>query len=72
MLASVGAVGTNDRNRGWSLEIVAGASTSPKTRSASSPPMPDGVMVCPAMARSSASVRGASSGGGSRRIRSTA
>ena len=70
--ASVGADGTKERNRGWSMEMHAGASTSLKTRNASSPPMPSGVTVCPAIARSSASVRGWSSGGGSSRIRSTA
>ena len=36
------------------------------------PTDPGSVMVCPAMARSSASDRGPSSGGGSMRIRSTA
>ena len=70
--ASVGAAGTNDRNRGWSTEMHAGASTSPKTRSASSPPSPLAVIVGPAIARSSAGVRGPSSGGGSSRTRSLA
>ena len=72
MLASVGAAGTNDRNRGWSTEMHAGASTSANTRSASRPPSPRSVIVRPAIARSSAAVRGPSSGGGSRRTRSTA
>ena len=63
--ASVGAAGTNDKKRGWSTEMHAGARTSPKIRSASRPPMPSGVIVAPAAARSSASVRGPSSGGGS-------
>jgi hypothetical protein len=44
-LAFVGAFGTNARNAGWSVEIVAGASTSAHTRSASVPPIPSGVMV---------------------------
>ncbi len=72
MLASVGAAGTNDKKRGWSVEMVACDSTSPNTRRASRPPMPRALMVRPAMARSSAAVRGPSSGGGSRRMRSTA
>ena len=72
MAASVGATGTKDRYAGWSTEMQAGARTSPNTRSASSPPIPASVMVCPAMARSSASDRGPSRGGGSMRIRSTA
>ena len=61
--ASVGAAGTNDRNRGWSTEMHAGARTSVNTRSASMPPRPPGVIVGPAAARSSAAVRGPSSGG---------
>lgn len=71
MDASVGAVGTNDKKRGWSAEMQAGASTSPNTRSASRPPRPRSVTVRPAIAFSSAGVRGASSGG-SMRTRSTA
>ncbi len=70
--ASVGAAGTNDKKRGWSTEMHAGASTSPKMRSASTPPIPSGVTVDPAAARSSAGVSGPSSGGGSSRTRSTA
>jgi hypothetical protein len=49
----------------------AGASTSLKMRSASSPPTPVGVTVRPTIARSSAGVRGWSSGGGFIRTRST-
>src|SRR6476619_1604919 len=70
--ASVGAAGTNDRNRGWSTEMHAGARTSANTRSASCPPIPDGVIVGPAAARSAAGGRGPSSGGTSMRTRSTA
>src|SRR5262245_21554868 len=70
--ASVGAAGTNDRKRGWSTEMHAGASTSPKMRNASSPPIPLAVIVLPAIARNSVGVRGPSSGGGSSRTRSTA
>jgi hypothetical protein len=70
--ASVGAAGTNDKKRGWSIEMFAGPSTSEKIRSASRPPMPCGVMVWPVIARSSASGLVLSSGGGSIRIRSTA
>ena len=55
--ASVGAAGTNERNRGWSTEMQAGANTSPKMRSASRPPMPSGVTVAPARARSSSGPR---------------
>ena len=40
--ASVGADGTNDRARGWSWEMQAGASTSTQRRSASVPPSPAG------------------------------
>ena len=69
--ASVGAAGTNDRCRGWSVEMHAGASTSLKIRSASSPPTPPGVTVRPTIARSSSGVRGWSSGGGFIRTRST-
>ena len=58
MEAAVGAAGTKDRKRGWSIEMHAGASTSPNTRSASRPPIPWGVTVVPAIARSSAGVRG--------------
>src|SRR6478735_32123 len=70
--ASVGAAGTNDRNRGWSTEMHAGASTSANTLSASWPPRPAAVIVCPAAARSSAGDRGLSSGGTSIDTRSTA
>jgi hypothetical protein len=59
--ASVGAAGMNDRNRGWSTEMHAGASTSPKMRNASSPPTPLAVIVLPAIARSSTAERGPSS-----------
>ena len=48
-----------------------GGENSP-ARERTRPPMPSGVTVRPAMARSSASDRGPSSGGGSMRIRSTA
>ena len=44
-LAFVGAPGTNASDAGWSVEIVAGARTSAHRRSASSPPMPSGVIV---------------------------
>ena len=67
--ASVGS-GTNERCR-WSTEMHAGPSTSANSRSASSPPRPFGVTVRPAIAASSAGVRGPSSGGGSIRTRST-
>ena len=40
--ASVGAAGTNERWRGWSVEMHAGASTSLKMRSASKPADPRG------------------------------
>ena len=70
--ASVGAAGTNDKNRGWSMEMLAGPSTSAKMRNASRPPMPLAVTVLPAIARSSAAGRVLSSGGGSIRMRSTA
>jgi hypothetical protein len=70
--ASVGAAGTKLRKRGWSTLMHAGASTSANTRNASRPPSPFGVMVRPAIARNSAGGRLRSSGGGSRRIRSTA
>ena len=70
-LAFVGAPGTNARNAGWSVEIVAGARTSAQTRSASSPPMPSAVIVCPARRASSSGETGPSSGG-SRRMRSSA
>ena len=43
--ASVGAAGTKEKNRGWSTEIQAGASTSVKIRSASRPPRPSLPMV---------------------------
>ena len=46
----VGAPGTNAIDDGWSVEIVAGASTSLQMRRASSPPMPSGVIVSPARA----------------------
>ena len=72
MLASVGAAGTKDKNRGWSTEMHAGASTSLKTLSASRPPRPRGEMVRPAIAFSSARLRGPSSGGGSSLTLSTA
>ncbi len=72
MAASVGAAGMNDRYRGWSTDRQAGASTSAKTRSASAPPSPSGVMVWPASASSASAERGWSSGGGSSRVRSTA
>ena len=39
---SSGAAGTNARDAGWSVEIVAGARTSAQIRSASSPPDPLG------------------------------
>ena len=45
--ASVGAVGTNERARGWSSEMQAGASWSIHRRRAAGPPMPSGVMVAP-------------------------
>ncbi len=51
--AFVGAPGTNAIDDGWSVEIVAGASTSLQTRSASSPPRPSGVTVSPARRASS-------------------
>ena len=72
MAASVGAAGMNDKNRGWSMEMLAGPRTSAKMRSASRPPIPLGVTVRPTMARNSAAERVLSSGGGSRRIRSRA
>ena len=43
--AFVGAPGTNANAEGWSVEIVAGASTSAQSRSASSQPMPPGEIV---------------------------
>jgi hypothetical protein len=61
--ASVGAAGTNDKKRGWSTEMHAGASTVSNSRKAAMPPMPAGVIVAPASSRSSAGVRGPSSGG---------
>ena len=70
--ASVGAAGTKDKNRGWSIEMLAGPSTSEKIRRASRPPIPLAVTVLPAMARSSEAGRVLSSGGGSIRMRSTA
>ncbi len=69
--ASVGAPGTNDRSRGWSMEIVAGAMCSTKRRKASWPPMPSGVTVGPMALRSWSGVWGLSSGGGSIRIRAS-
>jgi hypothetical protein len=54
-LAFVGAPGTNANAAGWSVEIVAGASTSAHSRSASSQPTPSSVTVAPARrSRSSA------------------
>ncbi len=70
--ASVGAVGTNERARGWSSEMHAGARSSIHSRSASDPPSPCGVMVAPIEAARSAGDRGASRGGGSMRMRSRA
>ena len=70
--ASVGAAGTNDKNRGWSIEMLAGPSTSANIRNASSPPIPLAVTVLPTIARNSAADRVLSSGGGSMRMRSTA
>ena len=52
-LAFVGAPGTNASAAGWSVEIVAGASTSPHRRSASSQPIPDAVTVAPTRLSSS-------------------
>ena len=52
-LAFVGAPGTNANAAGWSVEMVAGASTSPHSRSASSQPMPSDVTVSPARLSSS-------------------
>ena len=48
--ASVGAVGTNERARGWSSEMQAGASRSIHNCRAAGPPMPSGVMVAPTVA----------------------
>ena len=45
MDARVGAPGMNANAVGWSVEIVAGASTSAQRRSASSQPMPSGEIV---------------------------
>ena len=70
--ASVGAVGTNERARGWSSEMQAGARSSIQRRRASCPPSPSAVMVAPIEAARSAGERGASSGGGSMRMRSRA
>jgi integrase len=47
-LAFVGAPGMNESAAGWSVEIVAGASTSVQIRNASSPPRPSGTIVSPA------------------------
>jgi hypothetical protein len=58
------------RKRGLSIEMIAGASTSAKSRIAASPPSPSSVMVAPAWASSSAAVRGPSSGTGCSRRRS--
>ncbi len=60
-----GAPGTNARKLGWSVVMVAGASTSAQIRSASSPPIPSGVIVGPAAAVSSSGGTGWSSGCGS-------
>jgi hypothetical protein len=62
--AFVGAPGTNAIDEGWSVEIVAGASTSAHTRRASSPPIPSGVTVAPARRVSSSPVAEPSSGCG--------
>ena len=67
--ASVGAAGMNERNRGWSTEMHAGASTSPNSFSAAAPPIPSSVMVWPARSVSSALDFGPSSGTGSMRRR---
>ncbi len=64
-LALLGAPGTNARKLGWSVVMVAGASTSVQIRSASSPPIPSGVIVGPAAAVSSSGGTGWSSGCGS-------
>ena len=63
-LAFVGAAGTNASDAGWSVEIVAGARTSVHTRSASSQPIPAGVMVSPARRASSSAGMIPSSGCG--------
>ena len=42
--SSVGAAGMNARKRGLSIEMMAGASTSAKSRSAASPPRPSSVI----------------------------
>ncbi len=67
--ASVGAAGMNERKRGWSTEMQAGASTSPNSFSAAAPPMPSAVMVWPARPASSLLDLGPSSGTGSIRRR---
>ena len=69
VLASVGAQGMNDRNRGWSVEMHAGASSVVNRSSAAAPPSPVAVMVAPATSSSSAGVRGPSRGTGSIRSR---
>ena len=60
--ALVGAPGTKAKEAGWSVEIVAGASTSAQTRSASSHPIPSGEIVAPARASSSSAETTRSSG----------
>ncbi len=62
--ALVGAPGTNAIDDGWSVEMVAGASTSAHRRNASSPPMPSAVIVSPARRESSSPVAEPSSGCG--------
>ena len=61
--AFVGAPGTKERNRGWSVDRHAGARWSVKAASADSPPMPSSVMVCPTASQSSWWDRGPSRGG---------
>ena len=69
-LREMHAVGTNERYRGWSLEMQAGASTSVKSSNARSKPSPSGVNMSCASALRSEALRGPSSGGGDRWIRS--
>ena len=69
---SVGAPGTNDKNNGWSTLMHEGASCSVKISSALSAPKPSGVMVWPTSRCNTLKGLGASSGGGSSRMRSTA